>query len=86
MRIDDTHTLDICASSTNFTIWDNALSQPTCVACTNITPVWFTDPPMTVQPTDLVTGFDSPVIKDSLTHEVPDNTIPSQGILDPAFT
>ena len=79
-------TLDVCASSTSFTICERALSAPTCVARIRTVPCWLSDPPMTSLPGHLLTGNDSPVINDSSHVDSPSNTRPSTGIFSPGNT
>jgi hypothetical protein len=49
-------------------------------------PVWFIVPPMTLAPTVLVTGIDSPVTIDSSIEERPSSTSPSTGTFSPGRT
>ena len=54
-------TLEVCASSTSFTICANMASEPTCVASIKSTPFMLREPPITDPPASLVTGMASPV-------------------------
>ena len=52
----------ICASSTNFTICERALSLPTALARTTMAPFWLMVEPKTASPVLFGTGRGSPVI------------------------
>lgn len=79
-------TLEVWASSTNFTICDSVVSWPTWVASINNDPFWLMVPPITESPGFLMTGMDSPVIRDSSAVDVPWSTLQSTGILAPGTT
>lgn len=79
-------TFEVWASSTNFTICDSVVSWPTWVASTNKDPFWLMVPPITESPGFLMTGMDSPVIRDSSAVDVPWRTLQSTGILAPGTT
>ena len=49
-------------------------------------PDWFIVPPITLAPTSLVTGIDSPVTIDSSTALRPSRTAPSTGTFSPGRT
>ena len=80
------NTLDVCASSMSLTICDSMVSPPTWRASTISAPFWLMDPATTMSPGFLLTGMDSPVMRDSLTVEVPSSTSPSTGIFSPGTT
>ncbi len=77
--------LEPCASRTNLMIWASIVSAPTLVARYRSEPVALIVAPMTVSPTALVTGIDSPVTIDSSTGDEPLTTSPSTGNFSPGL-
>ena len=75
-----------CASATSWTIRASMVSRPTFRASMTRPPDRFMVPPMTVSPTALVTGIDSPVTMDSSTALRPSTTAPSTGTVSPGRT
>jgi len=80
------NTFDVWASSTNLTICARALSAPTCLASIINVPCWLMEPPITSEPGFLLTGIDSPVIRDSSHIDCPSSTLPSTGTFSPGTT
>ena len=74
------------ASDTILMICESVVSSPTLVARQRINPDWFTVAALTVSPSALSTGTDSPVSADSLTALFPSMITPSVGMLSPGRT
>ncbi len=68
------------------TIWASTVSRPTLVASKVNEPLLLMVPPITIAPTSLVTGMDSPVNMDSSMAEPPSVILPSTGIFSPGRT
>ena len=75
-----------CASATICTICDSSVSRPTLSARMMKLPDWLSVPAITLAPTSLVTGMDSPVTSDSSSEERPSRMTPSTGTFSPGRT
>jgi hypothetical protein len=75
-----------CASCTSLMTPDRKLSAPVCLTSTTMAPSPLIAPPMTVSPSCLATGFDSPVSIDSFTEVWPLTMTASAGIFSPGLT
>ena len=74
------------ASLTIWMIWEKVVSSPTLVARALIKPDWLIVAALTLSPSALSTGIDSPVRADSSTAVCPSVISPSTGIDSPGFT
>ncbi len=74
------------AWATIATICANTVLDPTRSERTTRVPDVFIVAPMTLSPTCLLTGIDSPVIMDSSTELWPSTTTPSTGVFSPGRT
>ena len=75
-----------CACATICTICASTVSRPTLSARMTKPPDWFMVPPITLSPTLLVTGMDSPVTIDSSMALRPSRISPSTGTRSPGRT